>query len=267
MEKKEMTLAKEFWINEIRYLQSPNGTMTKLCKFGNWTDHAAEACCSQPALESSMFCKFHDDGENFQFHPQQFISWRTGQYHMGQPEIGDFKYFNREVYKFDGKKWRKCCKMCDNQARGAYCKTHDPSNKCMRPSSGHSKIACDFIDVLSQQLNLEIMHKHIDKQGNSDDKEFKIPNTNFSVDGYDPTTKTVYEFLGDYYHGNRDLYNPDDLNKNLKQTYGELHRKTFERLQKIKAQDFRVFYIWEAEFKKFQQSGGKANLMAWLQSV
>ena len=40
-------------------------------------------------------------------------------------------------------------------------------------------------------------------------KEYKIPHFHFGnnerhkyVDGYDPATNTIYEFLGDYWHGN-----------------------------------------------------------------
>ena len=31
--------------------------------------------------------------------------------------------------------------------------------------------------------------------------EFRIPDTRYTVDGYDATTRTVYEFHGCYWHG------------------------------------------------------------------
>ena len=36
----------------------------------------------------------------------------------------------------------------------------------------------------------------------SDKGEFRIPKTKFKADGYDENTKTIYEFHGDYWHGN-----------------------------------------------------------------
>ena len=37
--------------------------------------------------------------------------------------------------------------------------------------------------------------------------EYRIPDTLWHVDGYDPETNTVYEFLGDKWHGNINIYN------------------------------------------------------------
>ena len=45
-------------------------------------------------------------------------------------------------------------------------------------------------------------------------RNYRLPEIRqISVDGYDHTTNTIYEFLGDYYHGNPNLYKSNEYNK------------------------------------------------------
>jgi hypothetical protein len=39
------------------------------------------------------------------------------------------------------------------------------------------------------------------------------------VDGYDENTNTVYEYLGDYWHGNPEKFYPKDINRDCKKTF------------------------------------------------
>jgi hypothetical protein len=68
------------------------------------------------------------------------------------------------------------------------------------------------------------------------------------ADGYCADTKTVYEMLGDYWHGNPKMFDPSDVNKLTKKTYGELYRKTIEKLDFLKNNGYTVIYIWENDF-------------------
>jgi len=71
----------------------------------------------------------------------------------------------------------------------------------------------------------------------------------FKVDGYDPTTNTVYEFHGDAYHGNLDIYSYDfychPYDKTI--TAEELWDKTFLRMKELSTVS-NVIYIWENDF-------------------
>jgi hypothetical protein len=73
------------------------------------------------------------------------------------------------------------------------------------------------------------------------------------VDGYDPITNTVYEFLGDYYHGNPNIYNSEECNKTCHKTYGKLYLDTITRLNIIKLLGYNVKYIWESDWKQFKK--------------
>ena len=78
--------------------------------------------------------------------------------------------------------------------------------------------------------------------------KIKINNKRFMVDGYSPELNTIYEFLGDYYHGNPNKFNPNDINKRTKKTFGELYNKTMNRINFLQSHGFNVVYIWENEF-------------------
>lgn len=47
-----------------------------------------------------------------------------------------------------------------------------------------------------------------------------IGNNLYVVDGYDPDTNTIYEFYGDMWHGNIEVYNSNGINPVNKQKYG-----------------------------------------------
>lgn len=77
----------------------------------------------------------------------------------------------------------------------------------------------------------------------------KINNHNFYLDGYDPKTNTVYEFYDDYWHGNPQIYNKNDINPSSKKTFGELYQKTINRESVIKNNGFKLITIWEKDFR------------------
>jgi hypothetical protein len=70
------------------------------------------------------------------------------------------------------------------------------------------------------------------------------------VDGFDPTTNTVYEFYGDYFHGNAEYYDPVWTHRLTKKTFGELYRLTMEKERMIKEAGYNLVTIWESDFCK-----------------
>lgn len=72
----------------------------------------------------------------------------------------------------------------------------------------------------------------------------------YCVDGIDLDKKLVYEYYGDFFHGNPDIYNPDDINPLLNEKYGDLYLKTKEKEHNIKKSGYEIVSIWENDFKK-----------------
>jgi len=77
----------------------------------------------------------------------------------------------------------------------------------------------------------------------------KVENKHFRVDGFDPNTNTVYEFLGDYWHGNPTVFDPKSIHPKRKITYEDLYIKTIEKFNLLKKANYNLVYIWESEYK------------------
>ena len=72
----------------------------------------------------------------------------------------------------------------------------------------------------------------------------------YCLDGVDLSTKTIYEFYGDFYHGNPNIYDMNQINPLLKETYGSLYDKTMAKEKAIKDSGYKLITIWEDDFKK-----------------
>lgn len=83
---------------------------------------------------------------------------------------------------------------------------------------------------------------------NISERQFRIGR--YVVDGYDSNTKTVYEFNGDFWHGNPEVFNLDDYNNVLKKTFGELYKKTLKKEEELIKRGYNVISIWENDFNK-----------------
>jgi len=71
------------------------------------------------------------------------------------------------------------------------------------------------------------------------------------VNGLDKKTKTIYEFYGDYWHGNPNVYNQDKEcfpNK----TFGDFYKRTIEREELIKKWGYSLVTIWESDYDSKQ---------------
>ena len=56
----------------------------------------------------------------------------------------------------------------------------------------------------------------IQHAGNIGEKKVKINDKLYKFDGYCEKTNTVYEFYGNYFHGNPKLFNKDEFNELIK---------------------------------------------------
>jgi hypothetical protein len=83
-----------------------------------------------------------------------------------------------------------------------------------------------------------------------DQREVLIRTThrNFKVDGFDRSTNTVFEFFGDYWHGNPNVYDSADMNTRVGCSFGVLYEGTMQRITELKSAGYKVVYIWEHDF-------------------
>jgi len=107
---------------------------------------------------------------------------------------------------------------------------------CPKCSNKISKPEIKWLD----ELNVKIEHRN---------KTIKLKDGSvIRPDGYDISTNTIYEFYGDYWHGNPSIFNPDDINKRNKKTYGKLFEDTMKREQLIKESGYNLITIWESDY-------------------
>ena len=119
-------------------------------------------------------------------------------------------------------------------------------SKCVNNQFSKSQIK--WLEFLEKYYNINIQH-----MGNSN-QEFRIKNTKWKADGYCKETNTIYEFHGDYFHGNPKIYLEKDKNDVCNKTMGYLYKKTLEREQKIKELGFNLEVMWESNWNKINKS-------------
>jgi hypothetical protein len=78
----------------------------------------------------------------------------------------------------------------------------------------------------------------------------KLGSKRIKVDAYDPNTNTIYEYWGDYWHGNPDTYDHKKVNSNNKKTFGELYSLTMERISLIESAGYALVQVWEKDWLK-----------------
>lgn len=80
--------------------------------------------------------------------------------------------------------------------------------------------------------------------------EYKIKKTRYSADGYSETKNTVYEFHGDFWHGNPKKFQENEFNNVAKKTFGELYKNTIKKRDKIIKLGYKYVEIWENDWNK-----------------
>jgi G:T-mismatch repair DNA endonuclease (very short patch repair protein) len=169
------------------------------------------------------------------------------------PEKGDIRYKDHIISMHDGRKWRRTCDVCWTQAtKSGYCYTHDPENLSL-PNTSVSKIACEFLDKLEQELQCSIRHCHLDADAGVCGQEFRIPDTDFKVDGYIEKDRIIIEFLGSYWHGNEAIVNPQAFNTTTNKYHAETYNQTFQRMKTIADLGYTIWYIWESTYKQIRK--------------
>jgi hypothetical protein len=114
-------------------------------------------------------------------------------------------------------------------------------------NSGFSKPQIQWLEFLSKLNNTYI--QHIMNEG-----EFKITTTRYRADGYCKKTNTIYEFHGDYFHGNPKIYKPEELNTLCNTTFGKLYEGTVKKEEKIKKLGFNLVIVWESDWNTINKS-------------
>ena len=124
---------------------------------------------------------------------------------------------------------------------------HIKGKDCPKCVNQFSKVSMDWLKYMEIKYLVKIQHAN--NLG-----EFIIPGTRYKADGYAKNINTVFEFYGDFWHGNIQLYESKKLHPRCGITFGELYEKTQKRAILIKEKGFNLIEIWENDWKKFIKS-------------
>lgn len=80
-------------------------------------------------------------------------------------------------------------------------------------------------------------------------KDREVLIESYRVDGFDPETNTVYEYNGDFWHGNPGIYNPDEIHPRMGVSFGEIYQSTLDKVRRLEEAGYTVISIWESEWK------------------
>jgi hypothetical protein len=68
----------------------------------------------------------------------------------------------------------------------------------------------------------------------------------FKVDGC--KNKKIFEFLGDFWHGNPIRFDKNNYNKIVKKTFGELYDNTIYKFRELYQMGYTIYYVWENDW-------------------
>lgn len=97
-----------------------------------------------------------------------------------------------------------------------------------------SKLEKEWLD----SLNIPIENRQ---------KTLKVNNKVIYVDAI--YNNIIYEFNGDFWHGNPKKYKQDKMNEISKKTFGELYNNTIKKEQFLKENGYNVISVWESDWK------------------
>jgi hypothetical protein len=82
---------------------------------------------------------------------------------------------------------------------------------------------------------------------NHDDGEYKIPGSRYYADGYSDEELCIFEYHGDYWHGNPKFHN-QEKRFSTRTTFGELYEKALKKQRFCEESGYNFVFIWESEW-------------------
>ena len=128
------------------------------------------------------------------------------------------------------------------------CKKHGIFNQTPNNHMTHKKECPDCSRIVSKMetnwlnsLSIQSLHRQY---------KLKVGDRKFIVDGFDDKKNIIYEFYGDYWHGNINVFDGEEINKTVKKKFIDLYKSTLDREEYFKKFGYNVVSIWENDYKK-----------------
>ena len=139
--------------------------------------------------------------------------------------------------------WWRCATKREHVWKTAIChRTRNLPTGCPHcaKSRGYSNAQIVWLKSIEEEQNIDITHAL------SPSGEHYIPTVG-KVDGFHALSNTVYEYHGDFWHGNPNIYDTDEINPVSKKSFGYLYQKTLKREARIRELGYSLIVKWESE--------------------
>jgi hypothetical protein len=176
------------------------------------------------------------------------VSGTTENFITRSMEIHGNKFdYSKTIYKTKRTPLLVCCTSCGEISTrtpvqhlyGMSCTNIGCENHSVR---GYSKIAIRWLQHEAKKRRIKI--EHAENGG-----EYRIPGTRLLVDGFHRHSNTVFEFHGDAYHGNPDVYGPrSHPNPYSIKTASQLYKATVKRENLIKSLGYNLVVMWQYDW-------------------
>lgn len=121
---------------------------------------------------------------------------------------------------------------------------HRHGIECSKCRNNHSPISITWLEYMKIKYSVDIAHAE-------NIGEYIITGSRYKADGYAKAINTIFEFHGDFWHGNPKIYNKSIINPRVGITYGELYENTVLKTEYIKKLGYNIIEIWENDWKIF----------------
>ena len=229
----------------------------KANRIHNFRYDYSKACYKNVTEKLIVICRLHGE---FMITPNNHLNKKgcakCGKENLRRSKIKTFeeyhKYFlnvHGDKYDYSNVVWSGASNsidvICKNHGLFAIKPyIHKQGSGCYRCSNRHSKISIDWLNYMEIKYSVKIQHAQ-------NDGEFIIPGTRYKADGYAKDINTIFEFNGDFWHGNPQLYCKTDIHPRIRITFNQLYEQTNEKSEVIISKGYNLISIWEYDWKKF----------------
>lgn len=138
------------------------------------------------------------------------------------------------------------CIYCGTQKRLNGKITQCTCRTTKKQTASHaSPISQEWLNRINKEYGVHIKMHYAGKE-----QSISLKGKNIRVDGYDSKSNTVFEFLGDNWHGNPVLgHNGDRCHPYSEKSRLRLFAESMSRLHSLQSLGFNVIYLWERDYK------------------
>jgi hypothetical protein len=81
-------------------------------------------------------------------------------------------------------------------------------------------------------------------------RQYKVPSTSYVADAYCEELNRMFEYDGDFWHGNPSIYNSSAVNPRTGTTFGDLYERTLQKRAVYEKLGYNLTTIWGADWER-----------------